>query len=455
MVARLVSARSLVWLTGLGVLALAAGLYSSLGISAAAGPLVIGIVIFGLALGTGPIANWSATSPLSLRWKIPGTIFLILTILLAVALANFVTIRFTHEQIHDVQIFRESGFQPEIAQGFRSIQGPSPELLREMQTRAERMSSAVATLEETQHGILSWTPGLIFSGGFVALALGAALSTSLVRPLKKMSEATRSLAIGEFSTALDVPNRDELGDLASSINRAAEDLSRHQEALVEAERARMLDERIASVTQAQEEERRRLSREIHDGLGPSLAALGHRLYVIRDSIRSDPMVAESGLNDVISSLREHVRMTRELINDLRPLDLDQLGLAGALTQHVERVQREADIQVSLSVSSSLLANPLTELTIYRVVQESLTNIRKHAGARVVSVSLRDLKDGVELEVVDDGVGFNASEISAAPGDGLGLINMRERAEAIGGRFSIDSEIGKGCRLPIWLPNAGA
>ena len=167
------------------------------------------------------------------------------------------------------------------------------------------------------------------------------------------------------------------------------------------------------------------------------------------------MRAESGLDDVISSLKEHVRMTRELINDLRPLDLDQLGLAGALTQHVERFGREADIQVSLSVSSSPLANPLTEVTLYRVVQESLTNICKHAGARVVSVSVRDSRDGVELEVADDGVGFNTSEIWSAPRDGLGLINMRERAEAIGGTFSIDSDIGKGCRLQIWLPNNGA
>ena len=257
---KFLSAPSLVWLIGLGLFAVAAGLYSSFGIAPAAGPLVVAAVIIGLALGTGPIANWSASSPVSLRWKIPGTIFLILTILLAVSLANFVTIQLTHERIHEVQIFRESGFQPRIAQGFQSTQGPSPELLREMQARAERMSSAVATLEESQHGVLSWTPGLIFAGGFVALALGAALSTSLVRPLKKMSEATRSLAVGEFSTALDVPNRDELGDLASTINSAAEDLSRHQEALVEAERARMLDERIAFVIEAQEEERRRLSR---------------------------------------------------------------------------------------------------------------------------------------------------------------------------------------------------
>lgn len=455
MVARFFSAPSPVWLIGIGMLAVAAALYPSLGITGAAGPLVAAAVILGLALGTGPIADWSASSPISLRWKIPGAIFLILSILLAVAFANFATIQFTHEQIHQVQIFRDSSFRPQITQGIQSTQGPSPELIRQMQTRADRMDSAVATLEETQHGILSWTPGLIFAGGFVALALGAALSTSLVRPLKKMSEATRFLAAGEFSTALDVPNRDELGELASSINSAAEDLSRHQEALVEAERAIMLDERLAFVTQAQEEERRRLSREIHDGLGPSLAALGHRLYVIRGSIRSDPTKAESGLDDVISSLREHVRMTRELINDLRPLDLDQLGLAGALTQHVERFGREADIQVSLSLSSTTPTGPLTEITLYRVLQESLTNIRKHAGARVVNVSMRDSGDGVELEVVDDGVGFNASEISAAPRDGLGLINMRERGEAIGGTFSIDSDIGKGCRLQIWLPNNGA
>ncbi|MCH7890926.1 MAG: hypothetical protein IH921_05420 [Gemmatimonadetes bacterium] len=105
-----------------------------------------------------------------------------------------------------------------------------------------------------------------------------------------------------------------------------------------------LDERIAFVIEAQEEERRRLSREIHDGLGPSLAALGHRLYVIRDSIRSDPMGAESGLDDVIYSLREHVRMTRELINDLRPLDLDQLGCPTGKQRLVKKLRYRLGLQ---------------------------------------------------------------------------------------------------------------
>ena len=73
----------------------------------------------------------------------------------------------------------------------------------------------------------------------------------------------------------------------------------------------------------------------------------------------------------------------------------------------------------------------------------------------MSVSVRNLGDGVKLEVVDDGVGFDVSKISEAPGDGLGLINMRERAESMGGTFSIVSDVGKGCRLHIWLPNNGA
>ena len=448
------SSHLLVWSIGLALLAGGAALYTLFGLAAAAGPLTLAGVIIALKLGLGPIADRSASSPMSLRWKVSGTVFLMLTILLAVALANLATIQYTHEQIHDVQGFRVSSIQPQIAQSFQAGQGPSPELLRQMQVRAERMDSAVSTLEDTQHGILSWTPVLIFTGGFVAIALGVALSASLVRPLEKMGQATRRLAAGDFSMKLEVPNRDELGQLATSINRAARDLSRHEEALVAAERARSLEERMASVTQAQEEERRRLSREIHDGLGPSLAALGNRLYLSRELIRVDPVQAESNLDDVISSLRDHVRMTRELINELRPLDLDQLGLAGALTQYVERFGRESEIEASFTVSGPPPTDPLAEVTIYRVVQESLTNVRKHAGATTVSVAVRSSSDGVELDVVDDGVGFDPLEPAKAPGDGMGLISMRERSEAMGGTFSVDSSVGHGCRLQIWLPIKG-
>ena len=208
---------------------------------------------------------------------------------------------------------------------------------------------------------------------------------------------------------------------------------------------------MASVTKAHEEERRRLSREIHDGLGPSLAALGYRLHLTRQLIHSDPVQAETNLDDVISSLRDHVRMTRGLINELRPLDLDQLGLVSALTQYVERFGRERGVNSSFSVSGTPPTDPLTEVTIYRVVQECLTNVDKHARASTVEVSLVGTDSQVEVVVTDNGDGFDQGEHATLSHGGIGLTSMRERSELLGGVLTIESSVGHGCRVRLQIP----
>lgn len=288
----------------------------------------------------------------------------------------------------------------------------------------------------------------------IAIGLGVALSSSLLQPLESMGEATRRIARGDFSKPVVVPNRDEVGELASNLNNAAQDLSRLQEALLAEERALALQDRMAQSTLAQEEERRRISRELHDGLGPALADLANRLSVCRQLVPVDPSKAQAGLEEAAGLLRTHMIEIRDLINELRPLALDQLGMVEALRQYIEHFRDESGAETALNVTGSMAADPLTDVTIYRVVQESLTNVRKHSQATTVHVDLRISDSGVAVEVADDGLGFDPSTAITSTESGLGITGMRERAELAGGSFTILSNPGQGCRTFLSIPARG-
>ena len=402
-------------------------------------------------LGTGALAELSSRTRLSLRWKITGAISLMLVILLGGSLVALVATNSIHNEVHAVRELQESAPVPAIARMLEEAQGPQGELLKQMQIRLETIPAALDRLENRQHLVLTWIPPFIFGGGLIAVALGMALSSSLIQSIRQMSEGTRRLAVGDFSQPVEVLNRDELGELATGLNKAAQDLGRLQEALLAEERARSLQERMVEATLAQEEERRRISREIHDGLGPSLADLTNRLSVCRQLIQVDPRKAEAGLDEVTALLRGHIEEIRDLINELRPLALDQLGLVEALRQYVERFGEESGIEASFTASGSVPADPLSEVTIYRVVQESLTNVRRHAQATAVQVVLRGSDDSVEVTVSDNGQGFDLEKAAPPTGSGLGLTSMRERAELVGGSFTVKSNPGQGCQTILRIP----
>ena len=251
----------------------------------------------------------------------------------------------------------------------------------------------------------------------------------------------------DFSQPLHVDNRDELGDLAYRINETSGELEKLQEAILTEERAGALRERMTQVTLAQEEERRRISRELHDGLGPSLAGIGNRIKATQRTLRSDPQAAERELEETAGILRGHVQEIRGLIYDLRPLALDQLGLVGALDQQVERFGQDTGVQASFDGPGKVALNPLAEVTLLREVQECLSNIQKHADATRVEVGLQMTDSRLELRVIDNGRGFNPTGVSSGSADsGLGLRGMQERAELLGGSLSVDSSPGGGCQV---------
>ncbi|MBI2966012.1 MAG: HAMP domain-containing protein [Chloroflexi bacterium] len=397
-------------------------------------------------LGHGPLGRGVSRSKLSLRWKVSGAVLLILVIFVAVGAVGLAIMEYMHREVHKVDAL--AGFRPpEVTAAIEKAQGPQGELLLRIDARRAEVITALERLERVQHSILYWTPGVMALGGITALALGTALSRATVPAVERMGEAARRIARGDFSQPVTVDNGDELGELAERLNGAAADLTKLREAMMAEERARALQERMAETARAQEEERRRISRELHDGLGPSLSALGNRLRTCQQLVRTDPAKSQAELDNVIVLLRRHVQEIRSLIHELRPIDLDQLGLAAAVSEVVEQFGSQSGIQAAFETSGTMPSDPLIELTVYRVVQEALTNVQRHAGASKVDVALMATDQAVDVRITDNGKGFDA-EGQESDSRGHGLTNMRERGELVGGVLSVVSTPNAGCS--VWL-----
>lgn len=198
---------------------------------------------------------------------------------------------------------------------------------------------------------------------------------------------------------------------------------------------------------AREEERRRLQRDLHDGLGPALGAQTLIVGSIRRSLKSDPQGADRLLNKLESNMHETLERVRQLVYSLRPPELDQLGLVGALAAKVrERVGEQ--LQLELLLPDPALTYPAAvEVAAYRIVLEAVSNVVRHAQARSCTVSLKTTANALEITVSDDGKGISHER------RGVGMGAMRTRAEELGGRFSV-TENHPGVRVWASLPLFG-
>ena len=205
------------------------------------------------------------------------------------------------------------------------------------------------------------------------------------------------------------------------------------------------------------DERARIAREIHDGVAQSLAFAALKLDVVSRQLRSDPDRAETEVRAAGSLLREQIREVRRSIFALRPIDLERYGLLETVRRYVLDFGEQNNLRATLDFggledSGELHLAPGDEAMVFGLVQESLNNVAKHARAREVSVSLLG-GPRVRLRVQDDGVGFDPESISGrvSSAGGLGLIQMRERIEARGGRYQVHSAPGKGTLVEAEVP----
>lgn len=203
---------------------------------------------------------------------------------------------------------------------------------------------------------------------------------------------------------------------------------------------------------ARESERRRLAREIHDGPAQVLANALFIVGVSQQTIKRDPAAIPEYLATIRDLLRDGITEIRRFMFDLRPTLLEDQGLGPTLRYYVSEHERVFGTHVSLTIDERLpVLSGEQELCVFRVVQEALHNIRKHADVTVATVSLRRRGRWLALDIADAGRGFGVGQPNEGNRQGVGIQGMRERARLIGARFEIDSAVGEGTRVSLELP----
>jgi signal transduction histidine kinase len=277
------------------------------------------------------------------------------------------------------------------------------------------------------------------------LALGLSyLATKLLlqRWTSAVVDSARRFGAGDLTARAPVPRGlGELTDVANALNTAAEDIERRQ-----AEQAALLAEIVA----VEEETRRRIAADIHDDTAQAVAAAGLRIDALVGEL-DDAEAREAGTN-ARQALAEANRRLRRLLFELRPPALDEAGLAAALELYLTDGFSHDGCDWRVDDRLDTEPSPEVRAILYRVALEALTNVRKHASASRVEVELERRGVGVAVRIRDNGRGFDlpAPDAPANPGH-IGILSMRERAEAAGGRFVLASEPGDGTTVDFWMP----
>ncbi len=207
-----------------------------------------------------------------------------------------------------------------------------------------------------------------------------------------------------------------------------------------------------AVRMAALEERNRLAREMHDTVAQGLTAITLHLETAEALGMTDPATAQRSINRALGLARRSLEEVRRSVLDLRAAPLDDHSLPDAIDLLLESFEDETGITTTLDVPPTLQAlAPNVEAAIYRIVQEVLTNVRKHAQARTVHVTLTPTDDALRLGIVDDGVGFDPTVPVGTPTSGFGLVGIRERTRLLGGTVNIHSAPGSGTRIEVTIP----
>jgi len=282
-----------------------------------------------------------------------------------------------------------------------------------------------------------------------AVGIGAAvfLTWVVTRPILELQEAAQAVGRGEFSRRVTPWAGDEIGALAKAFNHMAADLEQAERERVEREKLRL--QLLEKVISAQEDERRRISRELHDETGQSLTSLMVRMQMMMQQCDVPQLRAQ--IEDLKNLVGDTLENVHNLARELRPSILDDMGLDAAVQRYVSDCSRRYNLAVdvvTLGLENERLPAAV-ETALYRIVQEGLTNIARHSGARSASIMLERRNGRVRAIIEDDGKGFDY-ETAVASGR-LGLYGMKERAELLGGTLAIESSPNQGTSIFVEVP----
>jgi len=323
----------------------------------------------------------------------------------------------------------------------------------------------------------------LLAAGLAGL-LAFPLASYISRPVTTIAAAMQSESEGEVKAVLGVSRGDEIGVLASSFNKMAEDLSRHRRHLNElvearttelsdanrrleveiAERRRAERElhrsreelrRLASHLQSvREQERTDVAREIHDELGQALTALKLDLHWVGQRLADGRAGVRAKIAGMSKAVDATVQAVRRISSQLRPKLLDDLGLSAALEWQARDFEQRAGVACQIrSEPDDVVLDPARSTALFRIFQETLTNVARHAQASRVDVVLRDFADAVEMTVSDDGTGIPPQAV--CDGGSLGIVGMRERVRGLGGQLEIIGRPGHGTSVRVAIPRRPA
>lgn len=276
----------------------------------------------------------------------------------------------------------------------------------------------------------------IFIFGFVYWG-----SAKLTNPVISLNEAANKISKGDYNIRIETNSNDEIGELITSFNNMAKVLQVQAEQL---KKEKLL--RISSVLDAQEKERQRLSRDLHDGLGQMLLATKIRIEQI---INKEPKKNETRFNEAIELLKNSISEIRTISNDLMPTVLANFGLKEGIKRLCLDVGNNSGIDFDFSCDSfdDQKLEPKIQIYIFRIIQELLNNILKHSSAEKASLNIYSSDSILNIQISDNGTGFDISQKNS----GNGINNIIERTELLGGEIKFESEISKGTNVFLKIP----
>jgi signal transduction histidine kinase len=278
-------------------------------------------------------------------------------------------------------------------------------------------------------------------------------TVQLKKFIETLSQRTVELAASNLELSLEITQRKAAEMALRKSEHHYSQLLKQSDSLQE--QLRRLSRQILS---AQEEERKRISRELHDVIAQTLTGINIRLATLKKEASGSTNGLDRNIARTQRLVEKSVKIVHEFARELRPAVLDDLGLIPALHSFVKLFSKRTRIRVHLKVFAGVEQLDASQRTIlYRVAQEALTNVSRHAHASRVEVNIQKLPDGIRMRVNDNGKSFEVERVLNARGQKhLGLLGMRERVEMIGGRFGVESAPGKGttitAQLPIGHPN---
>ena len=284
-------------------------------------------------------------------------------------------------------------------------------------------------------------------GVILTISLNTILLRAALQPLRQLRATVDAMDAGDLGVRVpESPLADtDLASVSRMLNQILDHLQRYQE---------RVQDLSASVMLAQEGERQRIARELHDQIGQSLTLLLVRLKIIEAAHQTETLPAD--LADLRAAVAATIDQVRRLALDLRPPALDQLGLVPALRELIRAYSDQTRIAVTFEGPGDPVELGLDRaMALYRIVQEALTNIAKHAEAHNVQVALLDRGLCWQVTIVDDGRGFDFAALQRVSQDrdglGLGLFGMEERARLLGGTFKIATRPGAGTTIVAQIP----